>query len=76
MSLTISDVSETGFEVALIPGTLAKTTLGFRAQFDFVNIETDIAARILLCSPAFEELRQELADLRNRVNALSGDKEA
>ncbi|GAA1425334.1 riboflavin synthase [Agrococcus citreus] len=50
ISLTVSAVSEPTdaqqwFEVALIPETLASTTLGFRDVGDRVNIETDIVAR-------------------------------
>jgi len=42
ISLTISEMDETAFSVALIPQTLEKTTLGKAKVGDTVNIETDI----------------------------------
>jgi riboflavin synthase len=42
VSLTVVDVSKTGFTVALIPHTLAATTLGTLAVGDDVNLETDL----------------------------------
>jgi riboflavin synthase len=42
VSLTVVDVSDTDFSVALIPLTLAETTLGRRAVGDAVNLETDL----------------------------------
>ncbi|MCE9631632.1 MAG: riboflavin synthase [Planctomycetia bacterium] len=42
VSLTVVDVSPTEFSVALIPHTLACTTLGSLAVGDRVNLETDI----------------------------------
>jgi riboflavin synthase len=45
VSLTVSDVGDTWFEVSLIPETLAATTLGAKTIGDSVNIETDILAR-------------------------------
>jgi riboflavin synthase len=47
VSLTVSGVSATGFEVALIPETLARTTLGELAAGDHVNVEVDLLARYL-----------------------------
>ena len=47
ISLTISDMDETGFSVAVIPQTLLKTTLGSAKIGDRVNIETDIIVRII-----------------------------
>lgn len=45
VSLTVA-ATETGwFEVALIPETLARTTLGARASGDHVNVEVDPVAR-------------------------------
>ena len=53
VSLTVSAVDETGCEVALIPVTLAETTLGRLAAGDAVNVEVDLVARYLerLVSP-------------------------
>ena len=45
VSLTLVDVRPGGFQVMLIPHTLAVTTLGTRATGEPVNIEVDILAR-------------------------------
>jgi len=45
VSLTIARVDESGFEVALIPHTLAETTLSHLAAGDSVNLETDVLAK-------------------------------
>jgi riboflavin synthase len=45
ISLTLVDVTGTGFSVALIPHTLAVTTLGFKKPGDTVNLETDLFAK-------------------------------
>jgi riboflavin synthase len=45
VSLTLVDVDERRFSVALIPHTLEVTTLGARRVGDRVNIETDILAK-------------------------------
>ena len=45
VSLTVATVDDEGFEVALIPHTLAATTLGERAPGDEVNLETDVLAK-------------------------------
>jgi len=45
VSLTVAGVTEDTFTVALIPTTLAHTTLGFRAPGDTVNIEVDVVAK-------------------------------
>jgi riboflavin synthase len=45
ISLTLVDVSSDRFSVALIPHTLAVTTLGFKGPGDSVNLETDILAK-------------------------------
>ena len=42
ISLTIVDVADGAFSVALIPYTLASTTLGFKRVGDQVNIEIDM----------------------------------
>ena len=47
ISLTIADMNETTFSVAVIPETLKKTTLGNARVADVVNIETDIIAKIV-----------------------------
>jgi riboflavin synthase len=45
VSLTLVDVEESRFSVALIPHTLAHTTLGFKKPGDPVNLETDLLAK-------------------------------
>jgi riboflavin synthase len=45
VSLTVVEVSADEFTVALIPTTLAHTTLGFRAPGDTVNLEVDVLAK-------------------------------
>jgi riboflavin synthase len=45
VSLTVAGVDGTGFEVALIPYTLAETTLSGLAPGDSVNLETDVLAK-------------------------------
>lgn len=45
VSLTLVNVEATRFSVALIPHTLAETTLGDRQIGDDVNIETDVLAK-------------------------------
>lgn len=45
VSLTVVDVEPERFSVALIPHTLAMTTLGTRREGDRVNIETDVLAK-------------------------------
>jgi len=45
VSLTIVDVGETSFEVALIPHTLGATTLGRLKVGSAVNVEADVIAK-------------------------------
>jgi riboflavin synthase len=45
VSLTVAEVDETGFVVALIPHTLEVTTLGELRAGDRVNLETDVLAK-------------------------------
>ena len=45
ISLTLVDVTEYEFSVALIPHTLKVTTLGSKTAGDRVNIETDLLAK-------------------------------
>jgi riboflavin synthase len=47
VSLTVVDVTGDGFSVALIPTTLAATTLGGKTQGDLVNLEVDVLAKYL-----------------------------
>ena len=45
ISLTLVDVTDDRFSVALIPHTLQVTTLGAKKLSDRVNIETDLLAK-------------------------------
>jgi riboflavin synthase len=45
VSLTVVSITDTGFEVSLIPETLSRTTLGERDEGDPVNVEVDVIAR-------------------------------
>lgn len=47
ISLTVTDVEENNFSVSIIPHTAKLTTLGFKKQGDWVNLETDILARYI-----------------------------
>jgi len=48
ISLTINEVSESGFSVMLIPHTLERTNLQYLKKGDRVNIEFDTIARIVI----------------------------
>jgi riboflavin synthase len=45
VSLTVAGLVQGGFEVALIPHTLAVTVLGIRTPGDRVNLEVDVIAK-------------------------------
>jgi riboflavin synthase len=45
ISLTVSALSSTWFEVCLIPETLKRTTLGTRQPGEVVNLEVDVIAK-------------------------------
>ncbi len=45
VSLTVSDLSEHGFTVSLIPETLQRTNLGGIGEGSLVNIEVDVLAK-------------------------------
>jgi riboflavin synthase len=47
VSLTVVDVETERFSVALIPHTLAQTTLGFKQRGAAVNLETDIVGKYI-----------------------------
>jgi riboflavin synthase len=48
VSLTVAELTETGFGVALIPTTLSETNLGDLAEGDRVNLETDYVAKAVI----------------------------
>jgi len=45
ISLTVADVDQNGFSIAMIPHTAKLTTLGFKSVGDSVNLETDIIGK-------------------------------
>jgi riboflavin synthase len=45
VSLTVVEARSDGFTVSLIPETLRRTTLGFRAPGDAVNLEVDVIGK-------------------------------
>jgi riboflavin synthase len=47
VSLTLVDVAEDAFSVALVPHTLAVTILGGKQVGDTVNLETDVLAKYI-----------------------------
>jgi riboflavin synthase len=48
VSLTVVGVSDTGFDVALIPHTLTETNLGDRRPGDRVNLEADVLGKYVV----------------------------
>jgi riboflavin synthase len=63
VSLTIAGLTEEGFEVALIPETIERTTLGRLSEGEGVNLEVDLIARYA------ERLVQGLADRERSPDA-------
>jgi riboflavin synthase len=45
VSLTVTEVDEEGFSVALIPETLSRTTLGSAVEGSALNVEVDLLAK-------------------------------
>ena len=62
VSLTLVDVTDSRFCVAIIPTTLAETTLGGLEPGDKVNIETDVIGKYV------QKYLRQLAVPRGRVN--------
>jgi len=48
VSVTVASVSDDWFEIAVIPETLQRTTLGRRAPDDLINLEVDPIARYVV----------------------------
>ena len=57
ISLTINDVTDKGFSVAIIPHTAKVTTLGLKQVNDTVNLESDLIGKYV------ERLLQERSQL-------------
>lgn len=64
ISLTIVDVSDGVFSVALIPYTLASTTLGFKKIGDQVNIEIDMMGKWV---------KRLLANVKEKNQSITGE---
>jgi riboflavin synthase len=56
VSLTVVDVLDDGFTVAIIPHTLEVTTLGRRPQGDAVNLEVDVTVKYVERLLAWKDL--------------------
>ena len=69
VSLTVAEVTDEGFRVALIPATLEKTNLGTLAPGDVVNVEVDVIAKYIyhLMRPYLETFRSEDASNRPQM---------
>jgi riboflavin synthase len=67
VSLTLVEVEDARFSVALIPHTLANTTLGFKRPGDPVNLETDLLAKyVQKCVAQKKDLTAENAESAER----------
>ena len=58
ISLTVIDVAEKWFTVALIPTTLAETAIGARENGDPLNLESDVLAKYVRGNPEATENRK------------------
>jgi riboflavin synthase len=67
ISLTINDVSERGFSVAIIPHTAKATTLGLKRVEDTVNLESDLIGKYV------ERLLQERGQLPKATPIIDKD---
>ena len=59
ISLTVATVDSLGFEVSIIPHTLAETTLGSKKSGDSVNLENDIIAKYVERMMTFSDDKEE-----------------
>ena len=67
ISLTINDVSNNGFSVAIIPHTAKVTTLGLKQVNDIVNLESDLIGKYV------ERLLQERSQLPKTTPIIDKD---
>ena len=63
VSLTIASMSENIIKIALIPHTLAMTTLGLKDVGDSLNIETDIIGKYIERLMSFEDDDDQMEEL-------------
>lgn len=56
ISLTVAEICDDGtFEVAIIPDTLKRTTMGHRRTGDLINLETDILVKSVVRQQDFSD---------------------
>ncbi|MDH4329726.1 MAG: riboflavin synthase, partial [Nitrospira sp.] len=67
ISLTINDVTDHGFSVAIIPHTAKVTTLGLKQVNDPVNLESDLIGKYV------ERLLQERSQLPKSTPVIDKD---
>jgi riboflavin synthase len=60
VSLTVVEAGQESFTVSLIPETLRRTTLGFRAPGDAVNLEVDVIGKYVARQLELRGLVQEV----------------
>jgi len=73
VSLTVVDALGDGFTVAVIPHTLAVTTLGTKAPGDPVNLEVDVMAKYVerLLAPHIESILGGISAAEDQLADLS-----
>ncbi|MDF0673317.1 MAG: hypothetical protein P0120_03090 [Nitrospira sp.] len=67
ISLTVNDVSNNRFSVAIIPHTAKMTTLGLKRESDPVNLESDLIGKYV------ERLLQERGQLPKPTISIDKD---
>ena len=67
ISLTINDVTDKGFSVAIIPHTAKVTTLGLKQPGDTINLESDLIGKYV------ERLLQERSQLPKTTPIIDKD---
>ncbi len=65
VSLTIANIDQNGFRIAIIPETLRRTTLGRARTGDCVNIETDIIVKTI---------KRQLENILPKAEPLTAEK--
>ena len=65
VSLTIANIDQNGFRIAIIPETLRRTTLGRARAGDCVNIETDIIVKTI---------KRQLENILPKAEPLTAEK--
>ncbi|GED12043.1 riboflavin synthase [Aneurinibacillus migulanus] len=63
ISLTVVDVTETGFTVSIIPHTLAGTVLQYKEKGDLVNLECDMIGKYIERFVTWREQKKSRASL-------------